>query len=184
MRLTESVQRELVVAYQRAIYTALREVADADAEGIELRFLASHHSITSAGDLQLRADKWQSKPFTVPSNHLSDPLAVPARTLALTTPGDDPANPRAFHPAALPLHESAFAMTVHKAQGSEFDQVWLQLPRRDNRVLSRELLYTGITRARNGLHLAGSAEVIEAALARHASRWSGLAQRLSPSPLP
>ncbi|WP_293712012.1 exodeoxyribonuclease V subunit alpha [Stenotrophomonas sp. UBA7606] len=95
-------------------------------------------------------------------------------------PGDDPANPRAFHPAALPLHESAFAMTVHKAQGSEFDQVWLQLPRRDNRVLSRELLYTGITRARNGLHLAGSAEVIEAALARHASRWSGLAQRLSP----
>jgi len=96
-------------------------------------------------------------------------------------PGDDPANPRAFHPAALPLHESAFAMTVHKAQGSEFDQVWLQLPRRDNRVLSRELLYTGITRARNGLHLAGSAEVIEAALARHASRWSGLAQRLSPA---
>ena len=99
-------------------------------------------------------------------------------------PGDDPSRPRAFHPAALPLHESAFAMTVHKAQGSEFDQVWLQLPRRDNRVLSRELLYTGITRARNGVHLAGSAEVIEAALARHASRWSGLAQRLSPSLLP
>ena len=103
------------------------------------------------------------------------------RSTSAWFPGDDPANPRAFHPAALPLHESAFAMTVHKAQGSEFDQVWLQLPRRDNRVLSRELLYTGITRARNGLHLAGSAEVIEAALARHASRWSGLAQRLSPS---
>ena len=93
-------------------------------------------------------------------------------------PGDDPSSPRAFHPAALPAHESAFAMTVHKAQGSEFDQVWLQLPRRDNRVLSRELLYTGITRARHGLHLSGSAEVIEAALARHASRWSGLAERL------
>ncbi|WP_312370037.1 exodeoxyribonuclease V subunit alpha [Stenotrophomonas sp.] len=102
------------------------------------------------------------------------------RSVSAWFPGDDPANPRAFHPAALPLHESAFAMTVHKAQGSEFDQVWLQLPRRDNRVLSRELLYTGITRARNGLHLAGSAEVIEAALARHASRWSGLAQRLAP----
>ncbi|KRG61951.1 exodeoxyribonuclease V subunit alpha [Stenotrophomonas humi] len=93
-------------------------------------------------------------------------------------PGDEPTTPRAFHPAALPAHESAFAMTVHKAQGSEFDQVWLQLPRRDNRVLSRELLYTGITRARHGLHIAGSAEVIGAALARHASRWSGLAQRL------
>lgn len=94
-------------------------------------------------------------------------------------PGDDPASPRAFHPAALPAHESAFAMTVHKAQGSEFDQVWLQLPRRDNRVLSRELLYTGITRARHGLHIGGSAEMIQAALARHASRWSGLAERLA-----
>ena len=85
---------------------------------------------------------------------------------------------RAFHPAALPAHESAFAMTVHKAQGSEFDQVWLQLPARDNRVLSRELVYTGITRARRELHLASSAAVLEAALSRHASRVSGLAWRL------
>ncbi len=92
--------------------------------------------------------------------------------------GDDPDAPRPFHPAALPAHESAFAMTVHKAQGSEFDEVWLQLPHRDNRVLSRELLYTGITRARHALHLAGDAAVIEVALSRHASRWSGLAQRL------
>ncbi len=85
---------------------------------------------------------------------------------------------RAFHPAALPAHESAFAMTVHKAQGSEFDEVWLQLPRADARVLSRELLYTGLTRARTALHIAGSAEVIAAALARHAGRVSGLGWRL------
>jgi exodeoxyribonuclease V alpha subunit len=45
-------------------------------------------------------------------------------------------------------------------------------------VLSRELLYTAITRARNVLHIAGSAEVIEAALARHAQRVSGLGWRL------
>ncbi len=87
---------------------------------------------------------------------------------------------RPFHPAALPAHESAFATTVHKAQGSEFDTVWLQLPRADARVLSRELLYTGLTRARSVLHLAGSAEVIEAALSRHASRVSGLGWRLDP----
>ena len=85
---------------------------------------------------------------------------------------------RRFHPAALPAHDSAFAMTVHKAQGSEFDEVWLQLPRTDNRVLSRELLYTAITRARNALHIAGSAAVIEAALSRHAGRVSGLGWRL------
>ncbi len=90
----------------------------------------------------------------------------------------DTPQPRAFHPAALPAHESAFAMTVHKAQGSEFDEVWLQLPEHDNRVLSRELVYTGITRARRALHLGGSAARIEDALGRHASRVSGLAWRL------
>ena len=96
-------------------------------------------------------------------------------------PGDDPAHPRAFHPAALPAHDSAFAMTVHKAQGSEFDTVWLLLPARPNRVLSRELLYTGITRARRELHLAASEPILRDALSRHASRWSGLGGRLGPA---
>ena len=101
-----------------------------------------------------------------------------AGTLVAWFPGDDTDHPRAFHPAALPAHESAFAMTVHKAQGSEFDTVWLLLPARGNRVLSRELVYTGITRARRALHVAGSEAVIREALARHAGRWSGLGWRL------
>jgi exodeoxyribonuclease V alpha subunit len=92
--------------------------------------------------------------------------------------GEGDGQVRGFHPAALPAHESAFAMTVHKAQGSEFDEVWLQLPVRDARVLSRELIYTGITRARRSLHLAASETVLRAALARHAARISGLAWRL------
>ena len=83
-----------------------------------------------------------------------------------------------WSPGQLPQHDTAFATTVHKAQGSEFDDVWLLLPTRDNRVLSRELVYTAITRARRGLHVAGRAEVIEAALGRQASRWSGLGWRL------
>ncbi len=102
-------------------------------------------------------------------------------TLMAWFPGDQPDAPRAFHPAALPAHDSAFAMTVHKAQGSEFDTVWLLLPVRSNRVLSRELVYTGITRARRELHVAGSAEVVCDALTRHASRWSGLGWRLDSS---
>jgi exodeoxyribonuclease V alpha subunit len=85
---------------------------------------------------------------------------------------------RGFHPGTLPAHEGAFAMTVHKAQGSEFDAVWLLLPTRPNRVLSRELLYTAMTRARRELHVAGGADVIEAALARQVGRASGLAWRL------
>jgi len=70
-------------------------------------------------------------------------------------------------------------MTIHKAQGAEFDEIWLQLPEHPQRVLSRELIYTGLTRAREQVHLAGSAEVIETALSRQTRRWSGLARRLS-----
>ncbi len=92
-------------------------------------------------------------------------------------PGDTPDTPRAFHPAGLPRHDSAFAMTVHKAQGSEFDEVWLLLPQHDSRVLSRELVYTGISRASRELHVVASANAIESALAQHASRWSGLEWR-------
>jgi len=106
---------------------------------------------------------------------LSDEIGTPL----VWFPGDDAEGVRGFHPAALPAHESAFAMTVHKAQGSEFDEVWLQLPRSDSRVLSRELLYTGLTRARTVVHLAGGAEVIATALSRHASRVSGLGWRLN-----
>jgi exodeoxyribonuclease V alpha subunit len=85
---------------------------------------------------------------------------------------------RGFHPASLPAHAGAFAMTVHKAQGSEFDTVWLVLPRQDARTLSRELLYTGVTRARRELHLCAGEEVMRAALSRHSARVSGLAWRL------
>ena len=103
-------------------------------------------------------------------------LADAAGTPLAWFPGSD--GVRAFQPAALPAHESAFAMTVHKAQGSEFDEVWLQLPRADARVLSRELLYTGLTRARTVLHVAGSADVIAAALGRHGGGLWGLGWRL------
>ncbi|NLC62055.1 MAG: exodeoxyribonuclease V subunit alpha, partial [Gammaproteobacteria bacterium] len=99
-------------------------------------------------------------------------------TVMVWFPGDDPQSPRPFHPAALPAHDSAFAMTVHKAQGSEFDEVWLVLPARPNRVLSRELLYTGLTRTRDVLHLVASTAILKDALARHVVRGSRLGQRL------
>jgi exodeoxyribonuclease V alpha subunit len=85
---------------------------------------------------------------------------------------------RSLHPSTLPAHGGAFAMTVHKAQGSEAGVVWLLLPRQDARPLSRELLYTAVTRARSELHVCASEAVLRAALARHAIRVSGLARRL------
>ena len=85
---------------------------------------------------------------------------------------------RAMAPARLPPHETAFAMTVHKAQGSEFDAVLVLLPQQRSRVLTRELLYTAVTRARSGVTLCGGAAVIAAAIATPTRRNSGLLARL------
>ncbi|MFH2008251.1 MAG: exodeoxyribonuclease V subunit alpha [bacterium] len=81
---------------------------------------------------------------------------------------------RTFLPARLPAHETAFAMTVHKSQGSELDEVTLVLPDRMSRILTRELLYTAVTRARKRVTIFGTSEVIRDAIARRAERSSGL----------
>ena len=85
---------------------------------------------------------------------------------------------RAVPTARLPAHETAWAMTVHKAQGSEFDRVLLVLPAQRSRVLSRELLYTGITRARQQVQLVAGAEVLAAAVQTTSQRHAGLQARL------
>lgn len=85
-------------------------------------------------------------------------------------------------PGRLPAHETAFAITVHKAQGSEFDRVLLLLPHRDVQVLSRELLYTAATRARAHIEIRGPAGLIRLAATRTAERASGLAERLWQTP--
>jgi exodeoxyribonuclease V alpha subunit len=69
---------------------------------------------------------------------------------------------RDIAPARLPEHETAFAMTVHKAQGSEFDRVLVVLPGAGSPVLSRELVYTAVTRARRGVVLAAGDVAIDA----------------------
>lgn len=85
---------------------------------------------------------------------------------------------RVVPPARLPAHETAWAMTVHKSQGSEFDHVRLVLPDTDTRILTRELLYTGITRARERVSLVGTPEMIRLATQRSVARASGLVERL------
>ncbi|SFN61472.1 exodeoxyribonuclease V subunit alpha [Dokdonella immobilis] len=80
----------------------------------------------------------------------------------------------ALLPAQLPAHDSAYAMTVHKAQGSEFDTVELVLPEQPHPLLTREWLYTAASRARSQLRIHASREVIGAALARRTRRINGL----------
>jgi exodeoxyribonuclease V alpha subunit len=75
--------------------------------------------------------------------------------------------------------ETAFAMTVHKAQGSEFEHAVLVLPREPSRVASRELVYTAVTRARSAFTLASGRDgALAEALARRTLRASGLAEQL------
>ena len=81
-------------------------------------------------------------------------------------------------PSRLPAHDTAYAATVHQAQGSEFAQVLLLLPLQDNRILSRELVYTGLTRARRQLTLADPASLLAGAVSRRAVRYSGLTASL------
>lgn len=85
---------------------------------------------------------------------------------------------RSVLPLRLPQHETAFAMTVHKSQGSEFDRVLLLLPDRQSDVLTRELVYTALTRAKSALVICGPADVFVTAIGKRMVRKSGLREAL------
>jgi exodeoxyribonuclease V alpha subunit len=85
---------------------------------------------------------------------------------------------RKFPPLRIPEHETVYALTVHKSQGSEFDQVLLILPDRDAPVLTRELIYTGITRAREQVEIWGREPIFCRAVSRRIQRSSGLRDAL------
>ena len=85
---------------------------------------------------------------------------------------------RSFAPARLPEHQTVYAMTVHKSQGSEFDRVLVVTPSEPSPVLSRELVYTALTRAKRKASFYGVPEVFAAAVERRLRRSSGLRDRL------
>jgi exodeoxyribonuclease V alpha subunit len=85
---------------------------------------------------------------------------------------------RKISPMRLPEHETVFAMTVHKSQGSEFERVLMVMPPFDNPVLTRELLYTGLTRARQSVELWSGEMILRSAVSRRIDRRSGLHRAL------
>ncbi len=86
---------------------------------------------------------------------------------------------RAVPTQRLPEHETAYALTVHKAQGSEFDRIVLVLPQVDSPVLTRELLYTAVTRARQQVEIWGDETILSRAVGRATQRASGLRDALA-----
>ncbi|WP_230685201.1 ATP-binding domain-containing protein [Cellulomonas sp. JZ18] len=85
-----------------------------------------------------------------------------------------PAAPRLVRPHRLPPVEPVHAMTVHRAQGSQYGRVSVLLPPAASPLLTRELLYTAVTRARDAVHVLGTAEAVAAAVERPVRRASGL----------
>ncbi|MDX9785944.1 MAG: exodeoxyribonuclease V subunit alpha [Desulfobacterales bacterium] len=79
----------------------------------------------------------------------------------------------------LPQYESVYAMSVHKSQGTEFDHVLLILPPRRSRIITRELLYTAITRARKSVVIFGEAPLVREAVQTPVQRASGIGDQLS-----
>jgi exodeoxyribonuclease V alpha subunit len=98
--------------------------------------------------------------------------------LAAGVDGDEAGRVRFVLPSRLGELETVYAMTVHKSQGSEFDHTALVLPDQDSGILTRELLYTGITRARARFTLVGTTAAVERAIGRLTLRHSGLRNRL------
>ena len=91
---------------------------------------------------------------------------------------DADGRPRLIAPSRLPPHESFFAVTVHRAQGSEYDEVAVALGPAESRVATRELLYTAVTRARRRVIVYGSQESLTSAVERATERSSGLRDML------
>jgi exodeoxyribonuclease V alpha subunit len=83
-----------------------------------------------------------------------------------------------FSPLRLSGVETVYAMTIHKSQGSQFDTAAVLLPPADSPIVTRELLYTAVTRARTRLILVAAEETVRAAVGRPVSRASGLRERL------
>ncbi len=133
---------------------------------------------------------WYSgRPVLVTQNDYSLGLFNGDIGIALQDPGEGPerlavffmdaaGNLRRFLPYRLPEHETVYAVTVHKSQGSEFDRVLLLLPDAESRVLTRELIYTGISRARARVDIWGNEAVFRTAVSRRIERTSGLQDAL------
>jgi exodeoxyribonuclease V alpha subunit len=151
---------------------------------------AIQSALVAAGLLALRGPWYEGRPVMVTRNDANLGLANGDVGLVLRAPGPaatlrcyflEGDTLRSVAVSRLTDVETAFAMTVHKAQGSEFEHVLLVLPEQDHPVLTRELLYTGITRARRALTLAcKQPQLLALATARRTQRASGLRQLLAP----
>ncbi|MFW5933258.1 MAG: ATP-binding domain-containing protein, partial [Actinomycetota bacterium] len=195
-------------AIVRANQPVLAAAADGDAAaalaGLEqLRVLCAHRSgsagvqgwverieawlVSDLPDLPLRGSNYPGRPVLITANdrrlHLANgDVGVVVRNdeqrPVVALPAHDGDGVRTLAPGRLPPTETVHAMTVHKSQGSQFAHVVLVLPDEGSPLLTRELVYTGLTRGRHRATVIGSERAVRTAVATRAVRASGLSQAL------
>ncbi len=196
--------RERAVAAGAAVFAAARDGAarDALAALATFRLLCAHrrgpHGVSDwtsqvqawlgaeAPDLDVEQRDYVGRPLLVTQNDYELGLYNGDTGVIVQNPGGHPiaAFERGrdllhFSPLRLGSVDTVYAMTIHKSQGSQFDTAAVLLPPAGSRILTRELLYTAITRARRELILVGSEEALREAVERPVARASGLGERLS-----
>ncbi len=147
-------------------------------------------TLASSGGISPSGEHWRGRPILVTRNDPAlrlyngdvglvapDPTLGGRLRLRAFFPEPD-GSPRAVAPPRLPPHETVFSMSIHKSQGSEFDTVVVVLPDVGSPLLTRELLYTAVTRARQRVVLFAQPDAIRSAVERRAERASGLRARL------
>ena len=196
--------RERAVAAGAAVFAAARDGAarDALAALATFRLLCAHrrgpHGVSDwtsqvqawlgaeTPDLDVEQRDYVGRPLLVTQNDYELGLYNGDTGVIVQNPGGHPiaAFERGrdllhFSPLRLGSVDTVYAMTIHKSQGSQFDTAVVLLPPAGSRILTRELLYTAITRARRELILVGSEEALREAVERPVARASGLGERLS-----
>lgn len=144
--------------------------------------------LSHAGLMHAEGRWYHGRPIAIAENDYAVGVFNGDTGLVLRDPDDSgrfrvvfregPTGYRRVLPQRLPGHDTAFAMTVHKSQGSEFESVLLVLPDKISPLLTRELLYTAITRARRKVEIWAPEDVLRAAIRQTTVRHSGLEEKI------
>jgi exodeoxyribonuclease V alpha subunit len=198
-----SAVKDRAVAAGRAVVAAARAGAGTDALKAlgRFRLLCAHRRgphgvgdwisrveawlVEEVEDLDLEQRDYVGRPLLVTENDYELGLYNGDTGVIVQEPGTHPSavferggELLRFSPLRLGDVETVYAMTIHKSQGSQFETAAVLLPPADSRILTRELLYTAVTRAREELILVGTEETVRAAVGRPVARASGLRERL------
>ncbi|GAA4553425.1 exodeoxyribonuclease V subunit alpha [Pseudonocardia xishanensis] len=178
--LTELDRHRLLCAHRRGPFGVTRW-----AQEVERWLAVAHPGFDEPAPGERPSPWWPGRPLLVTGNdydlglYNGDTGVVVREHGVLRAVFGRPAAPQSFAPARVGGVQTVHAMTVHRSQGSQFQHVTVVLPPPESPLLTRELLYTAVTRAQQVVRLVGGEDAVRAAIARPVSRASGLRERMS-----